>query len=203
VTPQAQDMRIWLASGSPRRRDLLAQMGLNPVVRVADVAEVPRPDESPDGYARRLAREKGRAVRETLEDPPGWIVAADTVVVLDGRILEKPADEAEAIAMLTALSGREHQVITAYWAGAVATQVEETEAVTTAVRFRELSAAEIRAYVASGEPMDKAGGYGIQGKAGVFVSRIEGSYFNVVGLPIAELFVTLRDLGALAEMESP
>ncbi len=199
MTHGSEQRQIWLASGSPRRKQLLEQMGLTPIVRVADVPEYPEPGESPRAYATRLAGQKGRAVRAGVTGAPRWLVAADTVVVLDGQLLEKPVDAADARRMLGALSGRQHEVITAFWIGAVGGD-ERTEAVSTAVRFRSLTEAEIAGYVRTGEPMDKAGAYGIQGAAGVFVDRIDGSYFNVVGLPITEVYVALRQMGAWSEL---
>lgn len=200
MTINTSDRRIWLASASPRRRQLLEQMGLDPVVRAADVPEVPEDGEGALAYARRLARQKGRAVRGDLREPPHWVLAADTVVVLDDDVIEKPGSAADAVRMLSALSGREHQVITAFWIGDVAGLVERTEAATTRVMFRGLDPAEIDAYVRTGEPLDKAGAYGIQGAAGVFVAGIVGCYFNVVGLPITRVALTLRELGAVRGM---
>lgn len=194
-----KDPRIWLASASPRRRELLRRIGFEPIVRAADVIEVRESGELPGAYASRLAREKGRFVRGTLQTGPSWVLAADTVVVIDGQVLEKPEDEGQACALLGKLSGREHEVVTAYWVGDVLGSVERADAVTTSVRFRQLSSMEIRAYVRSGEPMDKAGAYGIQGIGGVFVAGITGSYSNVVGLPVEAVVLTLRDLGALGE----
>ena len=195
------DRRLWLASRSPRRRTLLEQLGFEPVLCVADVEEVPEPGERAAAYTERLAGEKGRAARAALsargEDAPSWIVAADTVVVLGGAILEKPADGAHAVQMLTRLSGREHEVLTGFWIGSVDGAVERSEVARSAVRFRELSEALVRRYVDTGEPMDKAGAYGIQGIGGALVASIEGSYFNIVGLPVAQVAAALRELGAL------
>lgn len=199
MTIGPENRQIWLASGSPRRRSLLQQMGLEPVVRVANVREVPDAAETPEAYALRLAGEKGRAVRELVNEGPDWLLAADTVVVRGGMLLEKPDDAEDAVRMLEALSGGEHEVITAFWVGNRRDGREVARAVSTSVRFRQLSADEILRYVGTGEPMDKAGAYGIQGVAGVFVEGITGSYFNVVGLPISEVATALVELGALED----
>jgi septum formation protein len=171
---------LTLASRSPRRADLLASLGVAFEVVPADIDERASPDEAPDAHVRRLAEEKARVARGRRPGAPA--LGADTVVVLDGRILGKPRDEVEARAMLGALSGRAHEV----WTGvALVTDAGvRVEAVRTAVWFRRLEEAEIAAYVASGEPMDKAGAYGIQGGAARFVDRLDGSYTNVVGLPV-------------------
>jgi septum formation protein len=167
-------------------------------VTVANVPEETRPGERAVVYAKRLAQEKGRAARAAATgDGPDWMLAADTVVVLDGEILEKPANPEGAVSMLHKLSGRAHDVVTAFWVGAVDGSREAAKAVTTQVRFRELGPEEIERYVATGEPMDKAGAYGIQGVAGCFVDGISGSYTNVVGLPVTEVVATLRSLGAI------
>jgi nucleoside triphosphate pyrophosphatase len=180
-----------LASASPRRRELLAQAGYSFEVRPAHIAEDPRPEEEPIAYVVRLAREKAEAVYGELAghdgaagDSGGLVVlGADTTVVVDGEILAKPEDAADAARMLRTLSGRTHRVITGI---AVATaQGTEAAAEVTAVRFLTLGEEEIAAYVATGEPMDKAGAYAIQGRAARWIPRIEGCYFNVVGLPLA------------------
>jgi septum formation protein len=177
--------RVVLASASPRRRELLARLGLAFEVRPADVDETPRPGETPERLARRLALEKARAV--VLDEPPGTrVIGADTVVAVAGELLGKPADAAEARRMLARLSGREHEV----WTGVavlVADGQEQVDVGRTAVRFRPLGPDEIAAYVASGEPLDKAGGYAIQGGAAEFVESVDGDYDNVVGLPLALL----------------
>jgi septum formation protein len=178
-----------LASASPRRRELLAQAGYTFEVRPAHVPEDPRPGEEPLAYVARLAREKAEAVyrdlagREGRSDGALTVLGADTTVVVDGEILAKPEDSADAMRMLRKLSGRTHRVITGV---AVATaEGTEVAAEVTAVRFVTLSEEEIAAYVANGEPMDKAGAYAIQGGAARWIPRIEGCYFNVVGLPLA------------------
>lgn len=200
----SQDRRVWLASRSPRRRALLETFGFEPLVHSSEVPEVPEPGESPTDYTRRLATTKGCAVRDALAPEarlagPGWVIAADTVVVLDGDILEKPEDPAHARALLRRLSGRAHEVVTGFWVGEVDGEVSRAGVVTTAVRFRPLSDGEIARYVQTGEPMDKAGAYGIQGLGGFMVEGIEGSWPNVVGLPVNEVLALMREVGALDE----
>ncbi|MCB9763443.1 MAG: septum formation inhibitor Maf [Alphaproteobacteria bacterium] len=189
-------MTLTLASGSPRRRLLLGQLGYALRVAPADIDETPRPGEGPVDFALRMAREKAAAGAH-----PGLVLAADTVVHLDGHILGKPADAAEARAMLRMLSGRAHEVTTG-----VCVQDGDrrwVDAVTTEVTFRPLSEAEVSGYVATGEPFDKAGGYGIQGIGGFLVSHIRGSYTNVVGLPLAEVLDALADFGLPGPFASP
>ncbi|WP_372996151.1 Maf family protein [Marinobacter sp.] len=183
--------QIILASASPRRAELLQQIGLNFLVRPADIDETPEPAETPEHYVERLAREKAMAVAESAGNC--LVLGSDTSVVLDGVILGKPADPADARATLARLSGATHQVMTA-----VALTAEgqcQSCLVITEVRFRELSAGEIEAYVASGEPMDKAGSYGIQGLGGIFVNELRGSYSAVVGLPLQETAALLASAG--------
>jgi septum formation protein len=174
--------RIVLASASPRRSELLRAAGIDFDVQPANIDEATIPGESPADYVLRLAESKARVVYEF--DPGRTVLAADTVVVVDGQMLGKPADEHDAKRMLRALSGRTHQVLTAVSAfhpgGIVDTRVDET-----AVEFAPLSDDDIDWYVSSGEPMDKAGGYAVQGLASRFVTRLHGSYSNVVGLPVA------------------
>ncbi len=178
-----------LASKSPRRQQILRDAGIPFVVRSADVPEQRRPSESPADYVRRLAQEKAFAV--TM--PAGEIVlGADTVVVVDGEVLEKPVDANDAMRMLELLSGREHEVITGICLRSETNLI--VDIATTRVRFASLTRQEMKAYVASGEPMDKAGGYAIQGLAAKFVDRVEGSYSNVVGLPVALVWRRLKEL---------
>lgn len=181
-----------LASASPRRAELLTQMGIAFSVCPADVDETVADGETPAAYVERLARVKARAVAVTPESRE-VVLGSDTTVVLDGRILGKPASHEEAEAMLNRLSGNTHQVLTGI--AVVAGDRCESAVVTTEVTFRALSASEIRAYVASGEPMDKAGGYGIQGLGGVFVAHLNGSYSAVVGLPLYETARLLSEVG--------
>ncbi len=189
------DKRIYLASRSPRRRELLKQIGVpfellllrEDLRRGVDVDETPLPDESPGVYALRIANAKAttgmrQAAQRGLPIKP--VLAADTSVVFDEQLIGKPDDTEHAVRILRTLSGREHQVITAI-ALALRDQVE-TQISVSSVWFRELDEAEIRRYVASGEPRDKAGAYAIQGRAGAFVTRIAGSYSGIMGLPLAE-----------------
>ncbi|MFT4114842.1 Maf family protein [Silvibacterium sp.] len=174
-----------LASASPRRKDLLIRAGFDFTVLPADIPEEPREGEPPVAYVIRLAREKAEAVRAKL--PNGeqqMILAADTTVVApNGEILGKPADEADAARMLRLLSGATHQVATGV--AVLAGEVTEIAAETTWVTFATMSDAEIANYIATGEPADKAGAYGIQGAAARYIPRVHGCYFNVVGLPMA------------------
>ena len=183
--PQDDPPRLVLASGSPRRRELLGRLGLDFEVRPTDTDERVLPGEAPRELVLRLARAKARAACRPGERALG----ADTEVALDGRTLGKPADAREAVAMLERLSGRRHEV----WTGVALVArggdgdglvAERAEACRTEVAFRTLSAEEIAAYVASGEPFDRAGGYAIQGGAAKFVAAVDGDYENVVGLPL-------------------
>jgi septum formation protein len=180
---------IVLASHSPRRAELLRSAGFEFVVRAADIDETPRPGEAALNYACRLAEEKNLAVESA---PDEIVLAADTVVVLDSEIMGKPVDSAHARRMLTALSGRKHEVITAISLRSGRRILNDSES--TAVWFSPLSEDEIESYVASGEPMDKAGAYGIQGIASRYIDRIEGSYTNVVGLPVAMVYRRMSEL---------
>jgi len=173
-----------LASASPRRRELLTQAGFSFEVHPADIAEDLLPGEEPIAYVTRLAREKAQAVYNQLSaNPDLTVLGADTTVTLDAHILGKPEDAADAARMLRLLSGRTHRVITGV--SVVSAERTEVAAEVTAVRFLTISEAEIAAYIATGEPMDKAGAYAIQGFAARWIPRIEGCYFNVVGLPLA------------------
>ena len=188
---------LYLASGSPRRRELLTQIGVPFSVISAEIDETPLPDESPQAYVERLARGKAAAGRARLgagQAAAGTcVLGADTAVVLDGQILGKPLDEAEALAMLLALSGREHEVLTA-----VAVRDGErceSRVVRSLVRFRAINSEEAHTYWSSGEPRDKAGAYAIQGLAAVFVAGLNGSYSGVVGLPLCETAELLGHFG--------
>lgn len=185
-----------LASASPRRCCLLESLGLEFEVVVSGVEEHHSGSGSPSELVLGWARAKASAVAAIHADR--WVLAADTIVVVAGTILGKPFDTREARDMLAELSGREHQVITAICLRHQKCHHEETEAVTTQVRFKKLSAAEIEAYVASGEPLDKAGAYGIQGLGGCLVRSIRGSYTNVVGLPLCETIERLAAHGIIA-----
>jgi septum formation protein len=195
----SENPQIVLASGSPRRLELMRMLGFDPRVRVSAVEEVLRAGETGESYTSRLCREKAAGVRETLNsEDPDWILAADTVVECDGHILEKPADIADAVDMLRSLSARSHTVTTSFCWLDRSSGAEAVRSVSAKVWFRELDDDTIRHYVATGEPMDKAGAYGVQGIGACLVSRIEGSYHAVVGLPICEVIQTLDEAGGLA-----
>ena len=176
---------LYLASGSPRRQELLTQLGLAFERLVPGIEEQRQPQESAQHYVVRLAREKAQAgVALASRDLP--VLGADTIVILNGEVLEKPHDAAHAAAMLRKLSGKTHQVMTAV---ALADCQHSLDClVVTEVTFRALTDEDIAGYVASGEPMDKAGAYGIQGLAAIFISEIKGDYYNVVGLPISRVY---------------
>lgn len=184
--------QLYLASSSPRRRELLTQIGLPFHIVPASIDETPESGESAQVYVERLARSKALAGLNFLAQRADvCVLGADTAVVLDGRILGKPVDREDALAMLQALSGREHEVLTAV---AVADRDRcEARVVSSRVTFREVSVEEAERYWETGEPQDKAGGYAIQGLAAVFVSRVEGSYSAVVGLPLCETSALLAD----------
>ena len=183
---------IYLASQSPRRAELLRQIGVQYQVLAADIDESKRDSESPEQYVCRMAETKAMVVaREVESRAPGWVVlAADTTIAIDGDIIGKPAQTAECRCILEKLSARSHEVLTAV-ALASADHLEH-RLTRNRVEFRSLQAAEIEAYCASAEPMDKAGAYAIQGKAAVFVRRLEGSYSAVMGLPLCETAELLR-----------
>lgn len=182
-----------LASASPRRAELLRAAGFEFVIRTADVDETVRTGETPRDYVRRLAGDKARAVGRA----PGEVVlAADTTVVVDGAILAKPDDEADAVRMLRLLAGRRHEVLTGVCL--LRGDVADVRVASTVVEFCPMSEDEIAWYVASGEPRDKAGAYGIQGRMSRFVGRIDGSYSNVVGLPVALVYDMMRHADRLS-----
>ncbi|MBQ2446121.1 MAG: septum formation inhibitor Maf [Oscillospiraceae bacterium] len=185
-------MGIVLASASPRRKELLERMGLDFTVRVAPLDETIDPFSNPADEAARVASEKARSVYPYCHDGD-IIIGADTIVVCDSLVMGKPRSEADAFSMLRRLSGREHQVMTGL--SVLTDTYEETVTVTTTLRMRHLSDEEIRAYIATGEPMDKAGAYGIQGLASMFVVGLDGDYYNVMGLPICTLAMILRKCG--------
>ncbi len=182
-----------LASGSPRRRELLEMLGVPDLtIRPATGPERATPGAGPEQTVRELSLHKAQEVAQTCA-PEDIIIAADTIVYLDGAILGKPKDHDDAVRMLTALSGREHTVYTgvAVLRGGELRQAAEQ----TAVRFRTLTPAEIECYIATGEPMDKAGSYGIQGRGALCVAHLDGDYFNVMGLPLCRLGQLLNELG--------
>ena len=186
-------MQLVLASASPRRRELLGWLGIDFVVVSADVDERPRPGESAAQLVRRLAAAKASA--GAARRRAAWVLGADTVVEIDGDILGKPVDRADAAAMLGRLGGREHRVVTGFVLLDPGGAVQADESVISRVRFRPLRPAVIATYVESGEPLDKAGGYAIQGLAGTFVVKLVGSYTNVVGLPLYESIALLAGEG--------
>jgi septum formation protein len=186
--------QLFLASGSPRRRELLTQIGVPFSTVSADIDETPLIHESPSAYVERLARGKAEAGRGMVVcDSDFCVLGADTAVVLNGQILGKPVDEADACAMLMLLAGREHEVLTAI--AVLDGERCESRVVRSLVRFRSIGGDEAAAYWASGEPRDKAGGYGIQGLGAVFVAQLNGSYSAVVGLPLCETAELLGDFG--------
>ena len=178
-----------LASQSPRRKELLGLFHIPFTVQVADIDEAMDPTLPPETEVARVSRAKAIAIPRAAGDT---VIAADTIVVLDGQVLGKPKDTADAIRMLTALSGRDHQVMTGV------TVLRDQKALThteiTDIHFRPLSQKEIEAYVATGEPMDKAGSYGIQGGAALFAENMHGDYYNVMGLPVCRLWQMLREI---------
>lgn len=185
---------LYLASGSPRRRELLTQIGVPFSAVSADIDETPLNNETPSAYVERLARGKAEAGRGVVVcDTAFCVLGADTAVVLDGKILGKPVDEADACAMLMMLSGQEHEVLTAI--AVLDGERCESRVVRSLVRFRNIAREEAAAYWASGEPKDKAGGYGIQGLGAVFVAGLDGSYSAVVGLPLCETAELLGRFG--------
>lgn len=189
------DAPLILASASPRRRELLQNAGFRFRVIPSQTVEEVRPGEAPHDYVQRTARDKARAVAR--DHPAAWILAADTIVEIDGQILGKPRDEADGRRMLGLLSGRHHRVMTAFVVLGAEHQVERLveRLVTSTVRFKTLSEAQIGAYLASGEPADKAGAYAIQGQGRAFVAGMQGSYTNVVGLPMDEVLACFQALG--------
>jgi septum formation protein len=182
-----------LASGSPRRAELLARLGLAPVVRPSDVDETPRPGERADALVARLAAAKAVASAALGDGSDEVVLAADTEVTLDGEVLGKPRDRDDAGRMLRQLAGRTHEVLTGI--AVVRGPVSAVTRVSTDVTFRDLTDAEVAWYLATGEPDDKAGAYGLQGAGAVLISRIDGSDTNVIGLPLAESVELLRDIG--------
>ena len=183
-------MQLILASASPRRKELLGLFKIPFTVRVADIDEAMDNTKSPFDEVARVSRLKALAVSREKGDV---VIAADTIVVCEGRVLGKPRDEDDAFRILSLLSGRDHEVMTGMTVvrdDAVLTHTEVTK-----IHFRELHPAEIRAYIATGEPMDKAGAYGIQGGAALFADQMVGDYYNVMGLPVCRLGMILRSLG--------
>jgi septum formation protein len=190
--------KVVLASSSPRRRELLNLIGIAHEVRPANLDESMRPRETPRRHAERLARDKATAV--AMRDPDLITIAADTIVVINRKVLGKPVDKDDATRMLSMLNGREHTVITAVAVSRgkkLRSAIEEVK-----VKFRRLREDEIDAYIATGEPMDKAGAYGIQGYGATIVERVEGDYFAVMGLPLVRLIGLMRDVGVVYQFGS-
>jgi septum formation protein len=185
---------IYLASQSPRRQELLTQLGVRFEILDAPVHEQAQSGEHPEHYVKRVAREKaGAGLLQLGSHSQAIVLGADTDVVIDGQVLGKPADAAQAAALLRQLSGRTHQVHTAVWL--VSAGREQSALVSTEVRFSALSEAEIAAYIATGEPFGKAGAYAVQGRAAAFIAGITGSYSGVMGLPLHETAILLRNFG--------
>ena len=182
-------MSLILASASPRRKELLGLFHIPFEIRVADIDETMDPEKAPFDEVARVSGLKAAALNVMPDDV---VVAADTIVVCEGKVLGKPRDEADAVSMLRLLSGRDHQVMTGVTVRSGQNSRTFTEV--TDIHFRELTEKEIRAYVASGEPMDKAGSYGIQGGAALFCTRMVGDYYNVMGLPVCRLGQVLREM---------
>ncbi len=188
-------MPFILASASPRRREMLAGLGLQFKVVAAEADELVLAEEDPQAFVVRIAKDKARIVANHY--PGTWILAADTVVVLDGEILGKPADSEDAVSMLKRLTGKEHEVWTGFCIEHAGQVRHVCQAVKTNVQFADLPDPVIRAYVRSGDPLDKAGSYGIQSQGGFMVRGIRGSYSNVVGLPLAEVIIEMTALGLI------
>jgi septum formation protein len=190
-----------LASASPRRQELLRNAGIEFTVQAADIPEIPLPNEPPRKFAERMAREKALAVFRARTS--GLVLGADTIVVVDAQILGKPRDQADAARMLRLLSGRTHEVVTGVCLAGPQQGLEtffaDVRSETTAVTFTALSDADIQFYISTGEPMDKAGAYAIQGIASRWITRIEGDYSNVVGLPVALVGRMLKQHGATGQ----
>ena len=195
----AASVDLVLASASPRRADLLRQLGVTFSQQATDIDESGLADESPEEYVSRLAREKAHACAGMLNSDCVPILAADTCVVLDGQILSKPADAMDVLAILARLSGREHRVLTAV---CLLHSGQLSECLTqTRVQFRNLQRTQVEAYIASGEPFNKAGAYAIQGLAAAFVDSINGSYSGVVGLPLAQTWQLLQNCGVATALD--
>jgi septum formation protein len=182
-----------LASSSPRRRELLSSIGLSFEVRPSHVPEVHAQGEAPEEYVARLSRDKAHAL--AAMHPESWVIAADTTVVLEDELLEKPVDAADAERMLGLIAGRTHTVYTGVTLENVSREWRETRVAESEVRMLPLTPEDIRWYVTTGEPLDKAGAYAVQGIGAMFIESIHGSYSNVVGLPLATLFQMLRRAG--------
>jgi len=209
---QTMPQAIILASASPRRKELLEKIGFVVREMPANIPEERLEEEVPENYVKRLARDKVLAVVERIranlypsdaqsggqffQNELRWVVGADTVVVVGDQVLEKPVDQADAIRMVSALAGREHQVITGFCIFDIKKNKEGIQAVTSGVKFKNAAPSEVEAYVSTGESLDKAGGYAVQGIGGYLVEYINGSYTNVVGLPLCQVVEMMQELGA-------
>jgi len=190
---------IVLASGSPRRKEFLQSLGLCFKISVASIDELAEKRELAEDFVLRMAKEKAAAVAECF--PDSWIISGDTIVCLGKEILGKPASKENAVELLLQLAGQTHFVRSSFCLWHERQNIVRAQSVMTSVRFTNFSERVARAYVATGEPMDKAGGYGIQGVGGVLVDSIEGSYSNVVGLPMAELVSVLEEEGVISPVD--
>jgi septum formation protein len=186
-------MKFILASASPRRRELLTSIGLDFEVLPSHVPEIHQEGEAPEEYVARLSRDKAYAIAKS--HPSRWVIAADTIVILGEQLLEKPADPVDAMRMLGTIAGQTHVVYTGVTLVNLDAAHHETRVAESEVRMLPLSPAEIEWYVGTGEPLDKAGAYAVQGIGAMFIDSIHGSYTNVVGLPLATLFLMLRRAG--------
>ena len=193
--------QIVLASASPRRSELLARLGIHFTAEPSHVSEEIQPSETPEEHVVRLSRDKARDVAQRPSVPGRWFIGSDTIVLRDDTILGKPRDALEAAEMLRSLSGRSHRVLSGYAVYDRQSETAVSGVVATRVRFKELTEQEIAGYIASGEPADKAGAYAIQGIGAFMVLGIEGSYTNVVGLPLCEVVEVLERLGAVRLFE--
>lgn len=179
-----------LASASPRRKEILQNAGIPFIVHAADIPEIPDENETPKAYSERLAYEKAKTV--STQQPNNWILGADTIVIVENAILGKPCDKADAVRMLRLLADNTHVVMTAVCLVSPGNTTSDLRTETTRVVMEKISDAAIQEYVETGEPMDKAGAYAIQGRASRWISRIEGDYFNVVGLPVSLVYRMLQ-----------
>jgi len=196
-------VNIVLASASPRRRELLERVGIRFAVVPSQACEAEQPGETPEEHVVRLSRDKALDVASQPTVQGRWFIGSDTIVLRDETILGKPADREEAATMLRSLSGRQHRVLSGFAVHDRQTGTTVADVVATEVRFKELTATEIAGYIATGEPMDKAGAYAIQGIGAFMVQGIAGSYTNVVGLPLCEVIEVLERLGAVRLFDSP
>ena len=185
--------RFILASSSPRRRELLASVGAEFDVLPSHVPEEHRPGEAPEDYVARLSREKANAI--AMQHPSRWVIAADTTVLLGDQLLEKPLNKADAARMLSLIAGKTHIVYTGVTLQNAGLEIRDTRVAESEVRMLPLSQSDVEWYVATGEPLDKAGAYAVQGVGAMFIDSIHGSYTNVVGLPLALLFQMMRKVG--------